>query len=211
MKHSKKISALCVASLTALLAMSAHAATYSDSKWGNWYAGISGDLTWMNHTNTGGGGNVDLGYRFWTGTTGDLRLEGELGYHGASNSGDFTGNTHYFSYLANAYYDLNNFRPWEGGPWSGSGWHLVPYVGAGLGDATVHSGHNASLSNQSFNFRGNVNSFAYDFMAGLTLVSDAMPNTDWSLGYRYFGTTKATDDSGKIHSNNLELGLRFHF
>ncbi len=87
-----------------------------------WYAGISGDLTWMGDSDTGGGGNVDLGYRF-----NNVRVEGEVGYHDASGGGDAND---YWSYMGNAYYDFNNM-------WTMSSYKISPYVGLGLGDAEI--------------------------------------------------------------------------
>ena len=187
MHHSIKllIASTCLASSATI---PAYAAT---TKWGGWYGDLSGDLTWLRHSDTGGGGNVALGYRF-----SDFRLEGEAGYHGAGGDGGHSG-THYFTYMGNLYYDFNRAFPS-----SNSGWQVVPYIGGGLGDAQVHLG-NSSFSNT---FRHHDNDFAYQGMAGLTFVSDSMPHTDWSLGYRYLGT-----DQDNLHANNLELAIRYHF
>lgn len=179
---------------TALL--SAGEASAQPAPRNDWYLGLSGDLTWMSHSTTGGGGNVDLGYRFSPSNMGDFRLEGEAGYHGAGGKTGYS-STHYITYMGNLYYDFNTiFSP------SASGWHVVPYIGGGLGDAAVHVGH----SDLATTFHHHENDFAYQGMAGLTLVDESMPNTDWSVGYRYLGT-----DGSDVHSNSLELGVRFHF
>lgn len=157
----------------------------------NWYFGFSGDLTWLRHSNMGGGGNIDLGYQF-----SDFRLEGEAGYHGAGGDGGYS-STHYFTYMGNLYYDFN-----RAGAVSSAGWHVLPYLGAGLGDAAVHYG-SGGVANT---FHHHTNNFAYEGMTGLNFVSASMPTTDWNLGYRYLGT-----DSPNLNSNNLELGVRFHF
>ena len=172
-----------------LLAGSAHAAANSTMP-DNWYLGLSGDITWMRNSDTGGGGNVELGYHL----NRDFRLEGEVGYHDADGH-DGYGEEHYYTYMGNLLYDFN-------GAFSSnsSGWRVVPYVGGGIGDAQIHNGDGVSSASR------NNNSFAYQGMAGLTLVSSAAPNTDWSLGYRYQGTD--TDDP---HANNVELGVRVHF
>lgn len=162
----------------------------------NWYLGLSGDVTWLKHSDTGGGGNVALGYNFPTGPSGAFRLEAEAGYHGASGDDGF-GGTHYFTYMGNAYYDFNKKLPTPS-----EGWNISPYIGAGLGDAAINNGH-SSFSNT---FHHHVNSFAWQGMAGLNFTSGAMPNTDWSIGYRYLGT-----DKENLHASNLELGARFHF
>jgi len=187
MKYSIKTLVNFSAIAVTLMTSSAYAAATQN----NWYIGGSGDLTWLRNSDTGGGGNVDLGYAF-----NDFRIEAEAGYHAASGSDGF-GSTHYFTYMGNVYYDFNTlFSP------SSSGWHIAPYIGAGLGDAAVHFGS----SNFSNTFHHHENDFAYQGMAGLNFVSASMPNTDWLIGYRYQGT-----DSDNIHANSLELGVRFHF
>jgi len=192
MKHSiKSLAASTCSTCLASMLMAGSAYSAANPGQNNWYFGASGDLTWLRHSDMGGGGNVDLGYRF-----SDFRIEGEAGYHGAGGRDDYS-STHYFTYMGNLYYDFNTvFSP------SASGWHVVPYIGGGLGDAAVHFGH-SSFTNT---FHHNENIFAYQGMAGLTFVSASMPNTDWSLGYRYLGTDKTN-----LHANNLELGIRFHF
>ena len=173
MKHSLKTLAIGTGLAAALIAAPSFAATASTQAW---YAGISGDLTWMGDSDLGGGGNVDLGYRF-----NDLRLEGEVGYHDASGGGDAG---HYWSYMGNAYYDFNN-------TWNTSGWKISPYVGAGIGDASVDGD----------------NSFAYNGMVGLSFASASMPNATYRLGYRYFDTT----DNNSPHASNIELGANWSF
>jgi len=155
----------------------------------SWYAGLSGDATWFNHSNTGGGGNVALGYRF-----SDFRLEGEAGYHLAGGDSGYR-DSHYYTYMGNLYYDFNRVFPA-----SASGWHVVPYIGAGAGDAMVHYGSNPSAGV----LPSAKNDFAYEGMAGFALASVSGP--DWYLGYRYTGT-----GSDNLHASNAELGVRFHF
>lgn len=191
MKQSmKSLIGAGVYTISSLTAGSAAYATTNDTQ-NSWYVGASGDLTWLRHSKVGGGGNLDLGHQF-----NDFRAEAEAGYHRASGKAGFNA-THYFTYMGNVYYDFNRVFPS-----SGSGWHVTPYVGAGLGDAALHSG---TVSFRT-TFRHHEDSFAYQGMAGLTFVSASMPNTDWSLGYRYLGT-----DKDNLHANNLELGVRFHF
>ena len=121
MKHSLKAFALGTGLAAALLAAPSFAATGPTNAW---YAGVSGDLTWMGDSDTGGGANVDIGYRF-----NNVRVEGEVGYHDASGGGDAA---HYWSYMGNAYYDFSN-------SWSASSWKISPYVGAGIGVADINS------------------------------------------------------------------------
>jgi len=179
-----------------LAAMLAGTAAQAATSPNDWYVGLSGDLTWLSHSDTGGGGNVDLGARFWPSNFGDFRIEGEAGYHGAGGKNGY-GSTHYFTYIGNLYYDFNTVFAS-----SNSGWHVVPYIGGGMGDAALSAGH----SSFSDTFHHHENTFAYQGMAGLTFVASSMPNTDWSIGYRYLGT-----DNNDPHANNLELGVRFHF
>jgi len=157
----------------------------------DWYFGAGGDLTWLRHSDMGGGGHIALGHGF-----DNFRLEAEAGYHGAGGSDGYS-STHYFTYMGNLYYDFNTLFPS-----SGSGWHVAPYIGGGLGDAAVHYG-TSSFGNT---FRHHENDFAWEGMAGLNFVSSSMPRTDWALGYRYLGT-----DTSNLHANSLELALRFHF
>lgn len=186
----KRFSALLATSAAVSLLMVSSAQAVSPQN--NWYLGLSGDLTWMRHSDIGGGGNVALGYR-----ANNFRLEGEVGYHGADGDDGYSG-THYISYMGNAYYDFNRML----GSSSGSSWQVVPYIGGGVGVASVRFGH----ANVGDTFRHHDNTFTYQGMAGLGMVSASMPNTDWSIGYRYLGT-----DKHNIHSNSAELGLRFHF
>jgi len=172
----------------------------------DWYAGIDGDLTWLRHTAVGGGGGFDLGYRFWPSDFGDFRIEAEANYHDMSGR-DGSADSHYFTYMGNLYYDFLSLR-------STMPWQLVPYVGAGIGDATIHLGQD----NATGRYSEQGDAFAYQFMAGLTFETQYMPNTDWSLGYRYLASddVSGTDNAGfshseRIHANNLELAARFHF
>jgi len=172
-----------VLSLLTLPAFGAQAVSNTAGMAGNWYAGLSGDFTWL-HGDTGGGGNAQLGYMFPSDGFGDLRLEGEFGYHDASS-------THYFTYMGNAYYDFGRWAANSGSV------RIVPYLGAGVGDATVH-----------FQRNGSGDALAYQGMAGLSFICASMPNTDWSLGYRYQGSDET--HGSRLNANNIELGVRFH-
>ena len=184
MKHLIKATAALAALVNVLAAAPSQAAVNSTN---NWYIGASGDLTWLRHSDTGGGGNIDLGYKF-----NDWRLEAEAGYHGAGGDTGYS-STHYFTYMGNLYYDFNSIMPAS---------PIRPFIGAGLGDAQIHYGR-GSFSNT---FHNHSNDFAWQGMAGINYVMPSMPATDWSLGYRYLGT-----DKQNLHASNLELGIRFHF
>jgi len=183
--------------LTALpLAALTCAPAHADALGPDWYAGFSGDLTWLPHTDTGYGGNVDLGYRFWPSDFGNARMEGEIGYHRADNN-NLAADTHYYTYMGNLYYDFNIFHN------SPSETRIMPYVGVGLGDTTAHFSQGVSG-----------NAFAYQLMAGLTLTPASTPNIDWSLGWRYQGSDHVDNSAGlseRLKANSLELGVRFHF
>lgn len=181
------ITGTCAASLAA--AGSAFAAQQPSGN--GWYTGVSGDFTWLRHSETGGGGNVDIGYR-----SGDVRLEAQLGYHGADGDAGYS-NTHYFTAMANGYYDFNTASSQPA-----TGWRMVPYIGAGVGSAMTHYGRGGFSSTWDHHD----SSFAYQGMAGLTFVSASMPRTAWTVGYRYLGT-----DEHNLHASNLELGVRYHF
>lgn len=172
MKQTLKTLAIGTALTTALFAAPSFAVTAPSQAW---YGGISGDLTWMGNSDVGGGGNADIGYRF-----NNVRLEGEVGYHDASGGGDAE---HYMSYMGNLYYDFTNM-------YSSMGWNVAPYIGAGIGDAEIHSD----------------SEFAYQGMIGLGFTSASMPNATYRLGYRYFDTT---DNSP--HASNIELGANWAF
>jgi hypothetical protein len=167
-----------------------------------WYTGLSGDATWMRNSEMGGGGNIDFGYQFASGNWGDLRAEGEAGYHAASGDSGH-GATNYWTYMGNLYYDLPGLTP-------GSQWDFVPYVGAGLGDATVHFGDVGTSHHDDV--------FAYQFMAGVSLIPQSAPNSSWSLGYKYLGSDDSnyTDILGRsgedrLSSSNIEVGYQYHF
>lgn len=183
--------------LSALMATASQAAIKNNAQNNvrqNWYATLSGDLTWLRHSDTGGGGNIALGYRI-----DDFRIEAEAGYHGAGGE-DGYGSTRYFSYMGNVYYDMNNIYTISNQ--GRADWNIMPYIGGGIGDAAIRVG-NSSFTNA---FHHHDNKFAYQGMAGLSLVSASMPNTVLSLGYRYLGTS-----SDNIRSNNLEVSARFNF
>jgi outer membrane autotransporter protein len=99
--------------------------------------------------------------------------------------------------MGNVYYDF-------GTPWwqNSSGLRVAPYLGAGVGDASVHEGHGSVTTA----FHHNTDDFAYQGMAGLNFASSAMPNTEWYIGYRYYAT-----GNSDLHANNAELGVRFNF
>lgn len=192
---------------------------------GSWYAGASGDVTFpQNSTVTGttngnvkygfsSGGNVALGYqpRALSSSLGDVRLEVEGGYHalglkdvtagGVTNtnpSGDFKVAT----LMGNAYYDFHTNS------------QFTPYIGAGIGEAHVSFNKNNGFGMTS----SSDDELGYQLMTGVSYTPKSMPQTDWSIGYRYLGTTspKFNTTTGNvkfdsIQASNVELGFKYHF
>ncbi|MDH5763685.1 MAG: outer membrane beta-barrel protein [Nitrospinota bacterium] len=141
-----------------------------------------------------------LGYDF-----GMLRVDGEIALRINSISDiqgiPVDGNASAFSYMINGYFDIPT-----GGP-------VQPYVGGGIGFATV------SVDHEIFGFTLADDSdsvLAYQFSAGLGF--EVSPRATVSFGYRYF----ATDDPEMIdaggspftteyQSHEFNVGARFMF
>jgi len=193
MKNSLKILAATTAlfALPATASAATEAATAENAADHGWYMGGSAGLVWPRNAETGWGGNLALGYRF-----ADWRLEAEGGYHGAGGDSGYR-NIHYFTYMGNAYYDFNSAIPT-----SEEGLRVVPYIGAGLGGASVNRG--SGSIRETYNH--NNDTFAYQGMAGLSLASTTMPNVAWTIGYRYLGT-----EEHNLSAHNVEIGARIHF
>ena len=205
-----------------LIATNAFATGQNDT----WYLGISGDVSMLSSTNVSGatagdnlkykfssGGNVAIGYepQALQCPMGDVRLEIEGGYHafglkdvtagGVTNTSP-NGDLRVATFMGNAYYDVH------------TGTSFKPYFGAGMGDAEINfaknNGFGATTSSDS--------RFAYQFMTGVAYTPESMPKTDWSIGYRFLGTTtpQFTTAAGKIkldaiQASNVELGVKYHF
>lgn len=200
MNHVSKYVGCCLGALVAFHSTSGIAATDKSAQAVNSYAGISGDFTWPNHSDLGGGGRVTLGGRINPLDMGSFRGELEAGYHTADGETGF-GDVRYFNYMANAYYDLASRPSWV----MSDSWHMTPYIGAGLGMASIRYGRGDFTST----FHHHTNAFAYQGMAGLAFVAADSPNTEWTVGYRYLGTSR--ENGAELHANNLELGLKYHF
>jgi opacity protein-like surface antigen len=137
-------------------------------------AALSGEST----IKTGYVINGALGYNF-----DPYRVEGAFGYqrHGLS---DVSGHVYYWTFMANAYYDLEDLSGFR------------PYLTAGLGAANGHW----SVTNDS-----NTN-FAWQIGAGLGVnISD---NTMFDLGYSYF---KPEGNNTSFNSHNFQAGIRYQF
>ncbi len=166
--------------------------------------------------NTGWGGQAAIGYRF-----GPVRLEAEIGRTDTdakryvvtapiSNDLPQTGGDTVTRFMANAYFDV---------PLRGTG--LRPYIGGGIGDATVHVTTKAS---KPFGpptapvqlIDDHVHGFAWQAIAGVAVPLSA--RLALTAQYRYFdaGTLHGEDTRGedfqtKIHGHNVDLGVRFSF
>ncbi len=148
-----------------------------------------------------------LGYRPQTNRPylNHMRYELELGYSynsidSITTTGGVTspkGHTQAFSLMANALYDFD------------TAYALTPYVGAGVGAATVeiYSGP-AGIASQWDEV------FAYQFMAGLAYTPQMLPQTAFSLGYRFKGMQNPNFTSVELEDymhHTVELGMRYHF
>ena len=205
-------SILSLAVLSALLFTATTA--QAEPRWPNWYVGLSGSVSWLPDAdidgaavntevayNTGWGAGASIGYMpsaeipFFN----RMRYELEVFYRSADID-SFKGvaatgfdNVSSVSYMANAIYDFD------------TGTQFVPYIGAGAGMSDVEFGNDKDMV------------FAYQFMTGIGYEPSLIPNTVWSVGYRYFATEDASiaasPSSFKLeHSaHNLEAGLRMKF
>ena len=200
-------------------------AAFAGGQDSEWYTGLSGDISFPRDTSVTGttsgdikykfssGGNISLGYRpnALNNSTGDARFELEGGYHafglksitanGVTNANP-SGDLKAFTLMGNAYYDLHTGTP------------FTPYIGAGIGDADI----NFDKSNGFGMTKSNSNQLGYQFMTGVSYTPESLPQTEWSLGYRYLGTTSpqfatTTGDVkfDPIRASNVELGFKYHF
>jgi OOP family OmpA-OmpF porin len=203
---------LAVCASTALLGSFAQA---SEERWPRWYVGLSSGFNMRNDAEVSGtpssdvafdsgyGASMALGYLppFTSPVLGGLRLEGEIGYYtnavdsvstgGVAAAG--TGEMNSTAYMANLYYDFEKLGM------------FVPYVGAGLGVASVDL--------ESLGVNQEDDALAYQAMAGLGYRPETIPMTEWSLGYRYFGTSDLSYTVGKIDNDvhNMQAGIKLRF
>ena len=215
-----------IAAASLLTTVSAFSSAQAEERWPNWYIGLSGGYTYMQDEDVSGGSAANklqandgfgvggsIGYLPNTSIPilNAMRFEAEVTYHENkvhrvtdNNGNEISGNGNYDSvaYMANTFYDL----PIAGSPWS-------PYIGAGAGAATIHLNTNSGIGNSG----ESDNEFAYQFMAGIGYTPTSMPNTQWTLGYRYLATTdpKFSGPTGDIKTeystNNVEVGAKFRF
>ena len=162
--------------------------------------------------NIGGSAGYDFGF---------LRLEAEMSYKNGeiSRVSEATFGTRYvnvdghlsaFAMLVNGFFDLHNESP------------VTPYLGGGLGFASLNlsttrgvDANSGALNDHIFS-EDNDNVFAYQAGVGLAVALNRRLSLD--LGYRYFGTSRASfrkdwpnSTDLKLESHNAAVGLRLKF
>lgn len=152
--------------------------------------------------NIGGTAGYDFGL---------LRLEGEMSYkNGAMTSvTEQTFGTRYvnvdgrlgaFTMMMNGFFDLHNESP------------VTPYFGGGMGFAALNLSTTKGVDANSGKLNDHIFSsdddtvFAYQAGAGLEVALNRRLSLD--LGYRYFGTSRAS--FGKDWPNSTDLRLASH-
>lgn len=187
----------------------------------HWYTGISGSVVFLEDVeirdsvakyelemDTGGGVAGAVGYAFpLRRPLGDVRIEAEGGYRWAKSKSlrvagftvPFKGEADIYSYMGNLYYDFRNTTPW------------TPYIGAGLGGATVQW----TIDNED----AHQTALAYQLMAGLSYKPDSWQSTELNLGYRFFDTSQlrfrdrstGVVTSADVTAHGVEAGVKFLF
>jgi len=211
-----------LAGLTALTTLAAFSAAHAEEeRWPRWYIGLTGGYTYMGDEDISGGGSATklspsdgfdvggaIGYLPSSSMPllNALRFEAEVTYHQddvhsihLSNGRTIAGNGSYDStaYMANVFYDFQ----------TGSAWS--PYIGAGIGIASMHLPTNSGANNSS----AGDNEFAYQGLVGIGYTPETIPNTQWTVGYRYLATSDAKFGGTDIEysTNSLEAGGKFRF
>lgn len=221
MTQLPKIAAVLTAGISLLTIVSN---ANADERWPRWYVGLSTGLAFVEDSDLSGAVNGDQEYEAGVGLTASLgympffgspyldniRMELELGYRYASLDGftnagtpsNSSGSARMFTYLANAYYDFHSDSQW------------TPYLGAGLGGASVQVSKGSGLG--ITDDKDTV--FAYQFLTGVTYAPTSIPMTEWGLGYRYFtadspgfSTAGASLSFDDMTSHNIEANARFRF
>lgn len=153
------------------------------------------------------GGAVGYDYGF-------LRMEGEISYRQSEINGvtdrpsgvpytGVDGDVGALAFMANAFFDMENNTP------------ITPYWGGGIGFAVLDVSDTTSAQGQLY-YEGDDTVFAYQAGAGVEIALN--PFVSFDLGYRYFGTSKATIDEDslqstkfRLESHNVLAGLRVKF
>ncbi len=208
---------LAAAGLVALLTTTAFSAEAAE-RWPRWYIGLTGGFTVMSDQDISGSTgasqiSLDSGYGLGASIgylpsssapiLNSLRLEAEITHHKTDidsvtiNGAGVAGNGELYStaYMANLFYDFPTNSAWS------------PYIGGGIGFAQIH------LDNAAGNTDETAVEFAYQALAGFGYSPASLPNTQWSIGYRYLATTDA--DFGNMDmeysTHSVEAGAKFRF
>jgi len=155
------------------------------------------------------GGAVGYDYGFF-------RMEGEISYRHSEISAitdvsdgyryrGVDGDVGALAVMANTFIDLHNNSP------------ITPYVGGGIGFAVLNLSDTTSADvAYPLYEKGDDTVFAYQVGAGLEIALNPFLSLD--LGYRYFGTSKATFNEDpaletrfKLESHNALMGVRVKF
>jgi opacity protein-like surface antigen len=183
------------------------------------YAEIRGSATFLEDSANGANAftvlgsrtNFDTGFgvsgaigrdlsRFLTGSLTNFRAEAEIAYNENGIEGS-PGNPEISAtaYMANLYYDFQTADAYR---------NFVPYIGVGVGAATLESDGIALADDED-------TVFAYQVRAGLNYR--VRPGLLLSLGYRFFDTQDPEFRSAlgnfesEYRSHAVEAGLRFRF
>lgn len=167
-----------------------------------------------NESKTGFGGYAAIGRRI-----GDFRVELEYGRTENDSDRYFVttpfmaeiaqdGETDISRYMANAYFDLNL-----------EGSRFTPYLGAGVGAASIHSIRIAGTFANPTPMRlvdDSATYFAWQAMAGLAIA--VTPRLQFTTQYRWFdaGTVDLEDARGEavtadVAGSHVDIGLRYSF
>ena len=158
----------------------------------------------------GGAGGFDFGF---------IRLEGEFSYKqsniksitdksGADQFRDVDGKLSLMAFLFNAFFDFHNYSP------------VTPYMGGGIGFATLHMGNTFATNNANQTFlmypQDDDTVFAYQVGTGLDIALTRRYSLD--VGYRYFNTDTAsfsghqlTAGGIRFESHNALVGFKMKF
>ncbi len=223
MRKSNYRALTCAALLGVLLSDAAEAA--SNERFPRWYIGLNGGYTVRTDGDVKGSGvtrgkaTFDNGYDYgavigymppFSMGPGGVRIEAEV-FHFSNDVSNTTlngvvlpngGSADGTSYMVNALYDFGNL-----------GHGVMPYVGLGFGTSEVNLPRSAGFGN--INESDNV--FAWQILAGLGYQPVSLPNTIWSIGYRYHEPSRTaysvTGGQVKLDTaiNSFEGGVKFRF
>jgi outer membrane immunogenic protein len=185
------------------------------------YIGLKGDIANAADSDVKGAatGSVDYGFSSGGGVVlgwqpemfdtrdGDIRLELEGSFHAfgldrVRVNSDPSDDLKATAVMANVFYDWHTNSSWS------------PYLGAGIGRAHMKFANDQGLGNTG----ESDNVTAWQAMAGVSYVDETMPNTVWSVGYKYmdFGRPSFSSAGGDIkldpvHEHAIEFGVSYRF